>query len=112
MSEEVESALLEALRVLTNPEDREVYTVTDIPDNKLLIQITALKTLADITKDDVLATFVHNMALIARSRKRKGAKEVVDMLRGARARVLQTTVLSGVKRVLVGGRGVDFQFSF
>jgi len=106
MSEEVESALLEAIRVLTNPEAGEVFTVTDIPD-KLLIQVTALKTLADITKDDVLASFVHNLALIARSRKRKGAKEIVEIVRGARARVLQTTVLSGVKRVLVGGRGVE-----
>jgi len=107
MSEEVETALLEAIRVLTNPEAGEVFTVTDIPDNKLLIQVTALKTLADITKDDVLASFVHNLALIARSRKRKGAKEIVEIVRGARARVLQTTVLSGVKRVLVGGRGVE-----
>ena len=105
MSEEVESALLEALRVLTSPQEDEVYTVTDIPDSKLLIQVAVLKTLAEITKDDVLAAFVHNLALISRSRKRKGAKEVVDMLRGARARVLQTTVLSGVRRVLVGGRG-------
>jgi hypothetical protein len=65
--------------------------------------------LADVTKDDVLATFVNNLALIARSRKRKGAKEVVEIVRGARARVLQTTVLSGIKRVLVGvgGRGVE-----
>jgi hypothetical protein len=107
MSEEIESSILEAIRVLTNPEAGEVFTVTDIPDNKLLIQITALKTLADVTKDDVLATFVNNLALIARSRKRKGAKEVVEIVRGARARVLQTTVLSGVKRVLVGGRGVE-----
>ena len=107
MSEEVESALLEALRLLSSPQEDEVYTVTDIPDNKLLIQMTALKTLADITKDDVLATFVHNMALIARSRKRKGAKEIVEIVRGARARVLQTTVLSGVKRILVGGRGAE-----
>ena len=105
MSEETESALLEALRVLTSPQEDEVYTVTDIPDAKLAIQMTALKTLADITKDDVLATFVRNLALISRSRKRKGAKEIVEIVRGARARVLQTTVLSGVKRVLVGGRG-------
>lgn len=107
MSEETESALLEAIKILTSPEGNEIFTVTDLTDNKLIVQLTALKTLAEITNDDILAKFVENLAIISRSRKRKGAKEIVDMLKGARARVLQTTVLSGVKRVLVGQRGIE-----
>ncbi|MEM0488662.1 MAG: hypothetical protein QW707_05605 [Candidatus Bathyarchaeia archaeon] len=105
MSEETETAVLEAIRILTSPQGNEAFTVTEIPDNKLLVQITALKTIAEISGDDVLSKFVENLAIMARSRKRKGAKELVEILRGARARVLQTTVLSGVKRILVGRGG-------
>ena len=105
MSEETETAVLEAIRILTNPQENEVFTVTDLADNKLVVQLTALKTLAEVSRDDVLARFAENLALLLRSRKRKGAKELVEILRGARARVLQTTVLSGVKRILVGRGG-------
>lgn len=104
--EATETAILEALKILASPEGDTILTVTDV-DDKLVVQLSALKTLATVANDDVLNQFVTNLAMLARSRKRRGSKEIVEILKGARARVLQTTVLSGVKRVMVGRSGLE-----
>jgi len=105
MSQASDEAILEALRVLTNPEDRETMTVADLQDVRLITYCSSLITLGNVLGDDCLKELTKNFLILSRSRKRKGSKEIVEILRGARARVLQTTVLSGVKRVLVGRSG-------
>ena len=106
MTEEYTSeheVLAYALSLLSDPKsNNSVRTVAHLPDMRSVLFFAALDTLGKELGDPALANFVEEALVLTRSLKRKGAKEVVDMMRAARTRTVYTTVLSGMKRILVG----------
>lgn len=106
-SEEGE-VLLTALGYLALPEEAgSIYTVADLPDMRTIILASALFSLAEKLNDKSLETFTRKLLALTRSRKRKGAKELIELFKAARTRTQVTTLVTRAKRILVGEHGAE-----
>jgi len=107
MSEEDElSSILVALDYLARPRETEsVFTVADLGDRREIALFSALLTLAKELNDPTLEEFAKNFLALTRSRKRKGAKELINLFKAARTRTYVSTMVTRAKRILVGEHG-------
>jgi len=103
MSEEDElSSILVALDYLARPRETEsIFTVADL-DMTTIVAAATLLTLAKEMKDETLEEFVKNFLALTRSKKRKGAKELINLFKAARTRTYVSTMVTRAKRILVG----------
>ena len=104
MSEEDElSSILVALDYLARPaESNSIYTVADLGDMRTVVLAATLLTLAKELNDETLEEFVKNFLALTRSKKRKGAKELINLFKAARTRTYVSTMVTRAKRILVG----------
>ena len=107
MSEEDElSSILVALEYLARPQEAEtVLTVADLGDKREIALFSTLITLAKELNDPTLEEFAKNFLALTRSRKRKGAKELINLFKAARTRTYVSTMVTRAKRILVGEHG-------
>ena len=104
MSEEDElSSILIALDYLARPRETEsILTVADVGDKREVALFAALITLSKELNDPTLEEFAKNFLALTRSRKRKGAKELINLFKAARTRTYVSTMVTRAKRILVG----------
>jgi len=107
MSEEDElSTLMAAMEILALPEESgSILTVADLGDKREIALFATLMTLAKQFKDPALEEFVKKFLALSRSRKRKGAKELINLFKAARTRTYVSTMVTRAKRILVGEHG-------
>jgi len=107
MSEEDElSSILIALDYLARPRETEsILTVADVGDKREVALFAALITLSKELNDPTLEEFAKNFLALTRSRKRKGAKELINLFKAARTRTYVSTMVTRAKRILVGEHG-------
>ena len=106
-TEEME-VMLEALGHLALPEATGSYlTVADLPDMRMIILSAALFSLAEELGDKSLENFTRKLLILSRSRKRKGAKELIELFKAAKTRTQVTTLVTRAKRILVGEHGAS-----
>ena len=107
MSEEDElSSILIALDYLARPRETEsIFTVADVGDKREVALFAALITLSKELNDPTLEEFAKNFLALTRSRKRKGAKELINLFKAARTRTYVSTMVTRAKRILVGEHG-------
>jgi len=108
MSEEDElSSILVALDYLARPRETEsIFTVADL-DMRTIVAAATLLTLAKELNDKTLEEFVKNFLALTRSKKRKGAKELINLFKAARTRTYISTMVSRAKRIMVGEHGTQ-----
>jgi len=109
MSEEDElSSILIALDYLARPkETQSIFTVADVGDKREVALFAALITLSKELNDPTLEEFAKNFLALSRSRKRKGAKELINLFKAARTKTFVTRVMGRTREILVGRRGVE-----
>ncbi|MCD6235891.1 MAG: hypothetical protein J7J94_02705 [Thaumarchaeota archaeon] len=103
MSEEDElGSLLVALDYLARPtETNSLFTVADL-DTRTIVAAATLLTLAKELGDKTLEEFVKNLLALSRSKKRRGAKELINLFKAARTKTYISTMLTRSKRIMVG----------
>ena len=104
MSESLEAEALKiALDYLARPDsNNSVRTLADLPDMRSVMFVAAINTLAKELNDPALEEFSAELLILSRSKKRKGAKEIIDLFKAMRTRSMHTTILSRAKRIMVG----------
>jgi len=102
MSEEELGAILMALDYLARPRETEsIFTVADL-DMRTIVAAATLLTLAKELGDKTLEEFVKYFLALTRSKKRKGARELINIFKAARTRTYISTMVSRAKRIMVG----------
>ena len=108
MSEEDVEVTRDALAALAIPHEvGSLYTVADLPDMRTIALAAALYTLADELDDKALKNFTDKLLILSRSKKRKGAKELINLFKAARTRTYISTMVSRAKRIMVGEHGTQ-----
>jgi len=106
MAEEEVEVTRDALAALAIPDKvGSLYTVADLPDMRTIALAAALYTLADELNDKALKNFTDKLLILSRSKKRKGAKELINLFKAARTRTYVQTLVTRAKRILVGEHG-------
>ncbi|NWG36683.1 hypothetical protein [Nitrososphaera sp.] len=88
-----------ATRALTNPQGNEIFTLTELNEAEIRYGVQAL-ILADAFKTDLLKNVVVNLAILKRSRDRKGESSVIKLVRNASMKMMQNVQMSRFKRVM------------
>ena len=92
-----------AMEILALPEESgSILTVADLGDKREIALFSTLITLAKELNDPTLEEFAKNFLALTRSRKRKGAKELINLFKAARTRTYVSTMVTRAKRILVG----------
>ena len=108
MAEEETEVTRDALFALAIPHEAgSLYTVADLPDMRTIALAAALYTLAEELKDEALKNFTDKLLILSRSKKRKGAKELINLFKAARTRTYVQTLVTKARRILVGEHGVE-----
>ena len=108
MSEEELSSILVALDYLAKPTETDsIYTVADLGDMRAVVLAATLLTLSKELNDKTLEEFVKNFLALTRSKRRKGAKELINLFKAARTRTFVTQVTGKTREILVGRRGIE-----
>ena len=108
MAEEETEVTRDALAALAIPHEvGSLYTVADLPDMRTIALAAALYTLADELDDKALKNFTDKLLILSRSKKRKGAKELINLFKAARTRTVIQTLVTRARRILVGEHGVE-----
>lgn len=88
-----------ATKALTNPQGNEIFTLTELSESEIRYGVQAL-ILADAFKTDLLKDVVVNLAILKRSRDRKGESSVIKLVRNASMKMMQNVQMSRFKRVM------------
>ena len=106
MAEEETEVTRDALFALAIPHEAgSLYTVADLPDMRTIALAAALYTLADELDDKALKNFTDKLLILSRSKKRKGAKELINLFKAARTRTIIQNLVTRAKRIMVGEHG-------
>ncbi|WP_337863337.1 hypothetical protein [Nitrososphaera sp.] len=95
-----------ATKALTNPQGNEIFTLTELSESEIRYGVQAL-ILADAFRTDLLKDVVVNLAILKRSRDRKGESSVIKLVRNASMKMMQNVQMSRFKRVM-SNRDDDF----
>lgn len=88
-----------ATKALTNPQGNEIFTLTELNESEIRYSVQAL-ILADAFKTDLLKNVVVNLAILKRSRDRRGESSVIKLVRNASMKMMQNVQMSRFKRVM------------
>lgn len=88
-----------ATKALTNPQGNEIFTLTELNESEIRYGVQAL-ILADAFKTDLLKNVVVNLAILKRSRDRKGESSIIKLVRNASMKMMQNVQMSRFKHVM------------
>jgi hypothetical protein len=88
-----------ATKALTNPQGNEIFTLTELNEGEIRYGVQAL-ILADAFKTDLLKNVVVNLAILKRSRDRRGESSVIKLVRNASMKMMQNVQMSRFKRIM------------
>lgn len=101
------TALVRAQGAFTNPQEREVYTLSELDDNEIRFATQAL-TVGYAFKTALMQEIVTNLAVLRRSKKRQGERAVISLVRNASTKILQNVQQSRFKRVMTNREDLDY----
>jgi hypothetical protein len=93
------TSILLATKALTNPQENEIFTLSEFTESEIRYAVQAL-ILADSFKTDLLKNVIINLAILKRSRDRKGESSVIKLVRNSAMKMMQNVQMSRFKRVM------------
>jgi hypothetical protein len=88
-----------ATKALTNPQGNEILTLTELNESEIRYGVQAL-ILADAFKTELLKNVIINLAILKRSRDRRGESSVIKLVRNASMKMMQNVQMSRFKRIM------------
>jgi hypothetical protein len=88
-----------ATRALTNPQGNEILTLSEFNESEIKYAVQAL-ILSDSFKTELLKDVITNLAILKRSRDRKGESSVIKLVRNASMKMMQNVQMSRFKRIM------------
>lgn len=93
------TSIVLATKALTNPQENEILTLSEFTESEIRYAVQAL-ILADSFKTDLLKSVITNLAILKRSRDRKGESSVIKLVRNSAMKMMQNVQMSRYKRVM------------
>jgi len=93
------TSILLATKALTNPQENEIFTLSEFTESEIRYAVQAL-ILADSFKSDLLKNVITNLAILKRSRDRKGESSVIKLVRNSAMKMMQNVQMSRYKRIM------------
>jgi len=93
------TSILLATKALTNPQENEILTLSEFTESEIRYAVQAL-ILADSFKTELLKSVITNLAILKRSRDRKGESSVIKLVRNSAMKMMQNVQMSRYKRVM------------
>jgi hypothetical protein len=93
------TSIVLATKALTNPQENEIFTLSEFTESEIRYAVQAL-ILAESFKTDLLKNVITNLAILKRSRDRKGESSVIKLVRNSAMKMMQNVQMSRFKRVM------------